>query len=584
MVKADTMENPNQRPPAGEANRFIELSHAEMDALIHRVQEAIEAGLALSRDDLELVLHALSSLLQMQLQLGDNKVTLHKLRKLVGLVSASEKLDTLRGEKEEVGDADSGQGDQQKSTSLSDTTSDKKKPRQPPRQPKKPPPVVHHGFQGLKKGMTCPDCGQGALYKYEPATFIRITGQTPFRADRHVMEKLRCNACQGYQTASPGAEVLADGDANQRYGYSARSLMALNKFYMGAPYYRQDSLQAMLGEPIAASTIFDQCEQVANAVKPVFDALCYQAGNADLVELDDTTNRILDQGNGTEKPDRRTGVLKSRTGIYSSGVVATVNLPAPSPPVSEAAALTTVVQILLFQTNIGHAGEWLDSLLIHREPDQPPVKLMSDALACNRPGVVDDAIIGLCNAHARREFADLIINFRSEVLQRLDDYGAIWANEKKVQEQGLSDEARCIYHHTHSLPVMDALRAWGQQQLASGEVEENSGLGKAIAYFENQFSGLTRFCHVPGIPLDNNRMEGVLKLVIRNRKNAMFFKTLAGAAIGDVLTSLIATCHLNAINPFEYLIALQRYRKSVRLAPQQWLPWNYSRAAAEVVV
>jgi hypothetical protein len=80
---------------------------------------------------------------------------------------------------------------------------------------------------------------------------------------------------------------------------------------------------------------------------------------------------------------------------------------------------------------------------------------------------------------------------------------------------------------------------------------------------------------VESTQLDNNRLEQALKLVIRNRKNALFFKTLAGAAIADVLLSLIATAAQAGVNVFEYLIVLQRHGEAVKQNPEQWLPWNY---------
>ena len=39
--------------------------------------------------------------------------------------------------------------------------------------------------------------------------------------------------------------------------------------------------------------------------------------------------------------------------------------------------------------------------------------------------------------------------------------------------------------------------------------------------------------------------------------------------------SLIHTCRLNGVNPFEYLTALQQYAERVKEAPKNWLPWNY---------
>jgi transposase len=39
--------------------------------------------------------------------------------------------------------------------------------------------------------------------------------------------------------------------------------------------------------------------------------------------------------------------------------------------------------------------------------------------------------------------------------------------------------------------------------------------------------------------MDNNAIEAMLKIVVRDRKNAMFHKTLLGATIGDVITSMM---------------------------------------------
>ena len=52
---------------------------------------------------------------------------------------------------------------------------------------------------------------------------------------------------------------------------------------------------------------------------------------------------------------------------------------------------------------------------------------------------------------------------------------------------------------------------------------------------------LTRFLEVPGVPLDNNEVEQELKPSQRHRKNSLFFKTQAGADVGDVLLSMIRT-------------------------------------------
>jgi len=64
-------------------------------------------------------------------------------------------------------------------------------------------------------------------------------------------------------------------------------------------------------------------------------------------------------------------------------------------------------------------------------------------------------------------------------------------------------------------------------------------------------------------------------MAILHCKNALFYKTETGALVGDILMSLIHTCRLNGVNPFEYLTALQKNAALVREGPGQWLPWNY---------
>ena len=157
----------------------------------------------------------------------------------------------------------------------------------------------------------------------------------------------------------------------------------------------------------------------------------------------------------------------------------------------------------------------------------------------------------------------------------LEQYATIWDFDAYCRTQGLSAAERLAYHQQHSLPVMERLRTWGQQQLDSDQVEENSALGKAIHYFLRHYAGLTAYCRIEGAQLDNNLLEATLKLIIRHRKNALFFKTLAGAAVADVLTSIIATCDHAGINTFDYLVALQRHAADVKQHPQQWLPWTY---------
>lgn len=83
------------------------------------------------------------------------------------------------------------------------------------------------------------------------------------------------------------------------------------------------------------------------------------------------------------------------------------------------------------------------------------------------------------------------------------------------------------------------------------------------------------FLHVPGAPLDHNPAERALKLMIRQRKNSLFYATEHSAYVASLLTSLIATCVHAGVNALAYLVVLQEYRASVFAQPAAWLPWTY---------
>jgi hypothetical protein len=127
---------------------------------------------------------------------------------------------------------------------------------------------------------------------------------------------------------------------------------------------------------------------------------------------------------------------------------------------------------------------------------------------------------------------------------------------------------------------MDKLHGWMNMQFHEKKTEPNSGLGKAFSYMLKHWEPLTLFLRVEGAPLDNNLCEQALKKVILHRKNSMFYKTLHGAYIGDLFMSIIHTCRLSHINPFEYLVALQKHSHEVFRNPQKWLPWNYKTEVA----
>lgn len=236
--------------------------------------------------------------------------------------------------------------------------------------------------------------------------------------------------------------------------------------------------------------------------------------------------------------------------------------------------------IALFFTGRQHAGENLADVLAQRAADLAPPIQMCDALAVNTAGDFD-TLLAHCLAHARRRFVEVVDHFPAEVRHVLETMREVYRTDALARERALSPDARLDLHQSTSGPRMAGLETWLRQQLEDHLVEPNSGLGTAIGYMRKHWATLTLFLRVPGAPLDNNVCERALKKAILHRKNALFYKSLAGARVGDVFMSLIHTAELNGIAPFEYLVALQRHHQAVALDPSEWLPWNYETTLTE---
>ena len=229
-------------------------------------------------------------------------------------------------------------------------------------------------------------------------------------------------------------------------------------------------------------------------------------------------------------------------------------------------------KIALFINGRQHSGENINDILKLREVDKEPIIQMCDALSANIPK--DTAtIVANCLSHGLRKFVEIVDFYQDMCTTIIEKLSQVFKYD--AESQTMSDDARLKYHQEHSQPVMFELKKYMASLLDEHLVEPNSPLGKSIKYMQKNWEKLTRFLTVAGTPIDNNIVERALKIAIRNRKSAMFYKTSYSAGIGGMLTSLIYTCDLNQQNPQDYLVALQTHQAAVLDNPEQWMPWNY---------
>jgi transposase len=402
----------------------------------------------------------------------------------------------------------------------------------------------------LKPGDRCPGCLKGKVYALKtPETAVRITGKSPLDATVYRMQRLRCNLCGEIFKAKPPA-----GIGDEKYDAASAAMIALLKYGSGMPFNRIQQLQASLGVPLAASTQWQIVEQVADRIFPAYLEHNYQAAQGDVVHDDDTTMKILE----LMKENNEQG-SSERKGIFTTGIVST----------------TKNGPIALFYTGRKHAGENMADLLRRRQKHLESPVLMCDALSRNIPENFK-IILANCLAHGRRRFVDVAVNFPDECRYVLETLAKVYQTDQIAKERKLTPGQRLSFHQQRSSKLMKEMKQWLEDQLDHNKVEPNSGLGQAISYMLNHWKPLTAFLRVRNAPLDNNICERALKKAILHRKNAMFYKTQHGAEVGDLFMSLIHTCNLAKVNPFDYLIALQEHSSDLVKHPEKWMPWNYT--------
>lgn len=181
-----------------------------------------------------------------------------------------------------------------------------------------------------------------------------------------------------------------------------------------------------------------------------------------------------------------------------------------------------------------------------------------------------------CWTHCRREFINAEAAEPDLAAKALDYIGALYAVEAKLREARLKGDARREYRLDHARPIVEAFFGWVKEHLAAQGLLPSSPLTKALAYAHKRRAALEVFLADPDVPIDTNHLERALRPIPMGRKNWMFSWTELGAQHVGIVQSLIATCRLHHVDPYDYLVdVLQRVGQHpaadvAQLTPRLW--------------
>jgi transposase len=365
-------------------------------------------------------------------------------------------------------------------------------------------------------------------------------------ASVRVMETVRpkyaCPQCHEGVTVAP-----APPQAVER-SLATEGLLAyviVSKYLDHLPLYRLERIFQREHLDLSRATLCGWVADVATALTPIGEELRRQVTGTSYLQTDDTPVTILED----------TGSRKGRIWTY----------------------LDPLTPQVVFDATRTHERDGPEAFLSGFTGD-----LQADAYtgydALYRTGRIRE--LG-CWAHARRGFVEALpTDARAAPMIALVQQ--LYQIERAVADEAV--EIRRIRRQEQSLPILAAIRAERDTLAAAGLPK--SPLGEAVRYLTNQWDALQRFVEDGRFRIDNNGAENQLRGVAIGRKNWLFAGSFEGARRAALLYSLVQSCTLIEVSPFEYLkdvllrIATHPQRLIGDLTPTGWAATVGRRAAA----
>jgi transposase len=349
----------------------------------------------------------------------------------------------------------------------------------------------------------------------------------------HVRAKLACPSCKGagVLVAKLPPSVLPIEGARPGPGLLADIIVS--KYVDHLPLHRQEQMFLRHGVELSRKRMCDWVGKVVELLLPLYNQLKREVLSHSYIQADETTIKIQDG----ETPEHcHTGYL---WGVHG-------------PP-----------RLIWFHYAPGRSGEVPKEILQGYRG-----VIQTDAYAGYNPVFVPEGATRIaCFAHVRRKFIEVQSSAGSACARILKLIAAIYQKEASAK----TTEARLLVRKncTRAMAV---------------ELLQKSPLSKAIAYALNQKGEIERIFDSGEFELDNNPIERQMKYIAIGRKNYYFAGSHDGATRAAVLYSLLGTCRLNKVNPWEWLRdVLEKVHVHPASRVEELLPHRWRKSSDEIL-
>jgi transposase len=195
---------------------------------------------------------------------------------------------------------------------------------------------------------------------------------------------------------------------------------------------------------------------------------------------------------------------------------------------------------------------------------------------------VNHLVHAQCWSHTRRQFVEAERAEPRLVAEAVERIGTFYKEEAYIREHGLAAEAKLAHRGEYTKPLVDDFFAWLKQTVITEVLLSSNPFAQAVRYALERETALKVFLADPEVPIDTNHLEREIRTIAVGRRNWLFCWTEVGARHVGIIRSLLASCRLQGIDPYVYLVdVLQRVDTHPALDVQLLTPrlWKQHFAA-----
>jgi len=394
----------------------------------------------------------------------------------------------------------------------------------------------------------CPRCGKPMREMGETEDSEQI--EIEVEIYRRVLRRKRyrntcsCHGCTRTITAATPPKLIP----RSRLGTSLWVHLLLNKFAFYQPISRTLQELKQHGLDLPPGTVTDGLRRIEPMLRPVYDALAFRNRQSTFHQADETRWLVFVETAG------KTG-FRWWLWVFSDGQTVIYKIdPTRSHQVPQ-----------------GHLGEDAQGvLLVDRYSAYKAMKAVKSG----------SLLLAFCWAHVRRDFLEV-----GKGYPEWTDWAVDWL--KRIRHLYRLNRTR-LKHATGSAEFDAADRAMRsaveqmQHDFTAELAEEKLRLPcrKALESLQNHWKGLVRFVDDPGIPMDNNGSERLLRGPTMGRKNYFGSGSKWSGRLAETMFSMLATLKCWNLNGRSWLswyldaCAAAGGRVPDDISP--FLPWNLS--------